>query len=226
VPVRSHPDDDERRRSVVEQSKWVDRPRQDPNHSTWYIERFRAMAAAGDDLDGEARFVDAMVPRRARILDAGCGPGRVGAELARRGHDVVGVDVDPVLIAAAEADHPGATWVVGDLAELDLAGDGIAPGFDVVVCAGNVMTFLAPSTRRGVLSNLRDQLADTGRIVVGFGAGRDYDFDEFRADATRAGLVVEVELATWDLRPFHERSEFLVAILRRGPRGEGERPAR
>ena len=31
-----------------------------PGHSDWYIERFRTMAAEGHDLDGEARFVDAM----------------------------------------------------------------------------------------------------------------------------------------------------------------------
>ncbi|HCE61250.1 MAG TPA: SAM-dependent methyltransferase, partial [Janibacter terrae] len=31
---------------------------EDPNHSQWYIDRFRAMAARGDDLDGEARLVD------------------------------------------------------------------------------------------------------------------------------------------------------------------------
>lgn len=96
---------------MVEQSKWVEMTRQDPNHSTRYIERFRSMAAAGDDLAGEARFVDAMAPRQARILDAGCGPGRVGSALGRLGHHVVGVDVDPVLIAAAEQDHPGPTWV-------------------------------------------------------------------------------------------------------------------
>lgn len=58
------------------------------------------MARAGDDLAGEAKLVDAMVPRRARILDAGCGPGRVGGALAAAGHEVVGVDVDPALIQA------------------------------------------------------------------------------------------------------------------------------
>ena len=62
-------------------------------------------------------------PRAARVLDAGCGPGRVGAFLHALGHTVVGVDVDPVLIVAANADHPGPTWIVGDLAELSLAPD-------------------------------------------------------------------------------------------------------
>ncbi len=73
----------------------------EPGHSEWYIERFRKMAAEGADLGGEARLIDAMVPPRSRVLDAGCGPGRLGAELHARGHTVVGVDVDPALIAAA-----------------------------------------------------------------------------------------------------------------------------
>ncbi len=91
----------------VATSRWVEITRENPDHSTWYVERFRTMAADGDDLDGEARLIDAMVPRGARLLDAGCGPGRVGGRLSVLGHDVVGVDVDPVLIAAAEHDHPG-----------------------------------------------------------------------------------------------------------------------
>lgn len=128
-------------------SAWQKITAANPDHSTWYIERFRAMAASGADLVGEARFIDAMVPRGARILDAGCGPGRHGGYLAQAGHDVVGVDVDPVLIAAAEEDFPGPTWLVGDLAELDLPTRGITEGFDAILCAGNVMAFLAPSTR-------------------------------------------------------------------------------
>jgi 2-polyprenyl-3-methyl-5-hydroxy-6-metoxy-1,4-benzoquinol methylase len=198
---------------VTEQSKWAEITTRDPSHSHWYIERFRSMAEAGDDLDGEARFVDAMAPRNSRILDAGCGPGRVGAALARRGHEVVGVDVDPVLIAAAEQDHPGPTWLVGDLAELDLPALEISEGFDVIVSVGNVLPFLASSTRREVLARLRGHLRPGGRIVIGFGAGRDYDFDDFRADATQVGLVSQVELSTWDLRPIHPEAEFLVSIL-------------
>ena len=36
-----------------------------------------------------------------RTLDLGCGEGRIGAELARRGHTVVGVDSSPGMVAAA-----------------------------------------------------------------------------------------------------------------------------
>jgi SAM-dependent methyltransferase len=185
----------------------------DPGHSHWYVERFRAMAHAGEDLAGEARLVDALAPRGARILDAGCGPGRLGGYLAAAGHDVVGVDVDPVLIAAAEQDHPGPRWLVGDLAELDLPARGVPEQFDVIVSAGNVMSFLAPSTRVPVLRRLRAHLAADGRAAIGFGAGRGYGFDRFLDDAAEAGFTPELLLSTWDLRPFNPPSDFLVALL-------------
>ncbi|MDX5310559.1 MAG: methyltransferase domain-containing protein, partial [Rhodococcus sp. (in: high G+C Gram-positive bacteria)] len=86
-----------------------------------YIERFAELAHAGTDLHGEARFVDVLVPRGARILDAGCGTGRVGLELARRGHRVTAVDLDPVLVEAARS-HPELTVHLADLAQLDLPG--------------------------------------------------------------------------------------------------------
>ncbi len=198
---------------MVEQSIWMRKVQANPEHSTWYIERFRSMARAGEDLAGEARLVDAMAPRGARILDAGCGPGRLGGQLAAAGHDVVGVDVDPALIEAAEQDHPGPRWLVGDLAELDLPGRGIPEPFDIIVSAGNVMTFLAPSTRTQVLTRLRAHLAGDGRAVIGFGAGRDYEFADFFHDAAEAGLRPALLLSTWDLRPFTDDSDFLVAVL-------------
>jgi len=199
--------------SKANPTRWEQKTAVNPSHSTWYVERFRAMAAQGADLAGEARLVDAMLPRGARVLDAGSGPGRVGAELAARGHTVVGVDVDPVLIEAAQADHPGSTWLVGDIAELDLPAAGIAEPFDLVVCAGNVVTFLAPGTEVEVLRRFRAHLAPGGRAVVGFGAGRGYAFDQFFADADDAGLEVQLRLSTWDLRPFTADADFLVAVL-------------
>ncbi|GAA4730831.1 class I SAM-dependent methyltransferase [Modestobacter marinus] len=195
---------------MVELSNWSRMSQEDPAHSPAYVERFRRLAAEGVDLAGEARLVDALLPRGARVLDAGCGPGRVGAVLFDAGHEVVGVDADPVLVAAAEADHPGPRWLVGDLAELDLPEE-----FDGIVCAGNVMAFLAPSTRGEVLRRFRTHLRPDGRAAVGFGAGRGYPFEEFLADAEGAGLTPDVLLSTWDLRPYSPDADFLVAVLRR-----------
>lgn len=199
---------------MVEKSLWMQKVAADPGHSQWYIERFRSMARDGADLHGEARMIDAMAARGSRILDAGCGGGRVSGYLASVGHDVVGVDVDPELIEAAGQDYPGPRWLVSDLAELDLPARGITEPFDIIVSAGNVMAFLAPSTRVEVLARLRAHLAAEGRAVIGFGAGRDYPFGEFLGDAATAGLEPDLLLSTWDLRPLRDDSEFLVAVLR------------
>jgi SAM-dependent methyltransferase len=172
---------------MAEPTRWVTDT--DDGHSQWYVERFRAMAADGADLAGEARLVDAMLPRRARVLDAGCGPGRVGAELHARGHTVVGVDVDPVLIEAAEVDHPGPHWLVADLAHLDLATLGEPEPFDAAVLAGNV-------------------------IVVGFHVNRHLALDEFDRAVADADLVIEHRFATWDLKAWHDDADFAVTVLR------------
>ncbi|MBA4024411.1 MAG: SAM-dependent methyltransferase [Gordonia sp.] len=196
-------------------SQWEEITAADPEHSTRYVERFRELAARGQDIVGEARMVDAMMSRGGRVLDAGCGPGRLGGHLHAAGHTVVGVDVDPVLIAAAQQDYPGPTWQVGDLAELDLPARGIAAGFEVIVCAGNVMAFVAPSTRQAVLAGFARHLAPTGRVVVGFGSGRGYEFTEFFDDAAASGLSIDHRFSTWDLRPFTNSSDFVVAVFSR-----------
>lgn len=182
-------------------------------HSQWYIERFRAMAADGADLVGEARLVDAMLARGSRVLDAGCGPGRVGGYLHAVGHTVVGVDVDPELIAAAEEDHPGPRWIVADLAELDLVPLDEPEPFDAAVVAGNVMAFVAVGTETTVLARLRSHLRPDGFAAVGFHTDR-YDLGDFDRHLADAGFVLEQRFATWDIRPWRPDADFAVSILR------------
>lgn len=199
---------------MYDDGRMSDRPRwftgTKKGHSEWYVERFRSMAAAGDDLTGEARLIDAIVPPRSRILDAGCGPGRTGAELHARGHTVVGVDVDRVLIAAAKEDHPGPTWLVADLAKLALDEE----PFDVAVMAGNVMAFLAPGSEVDVLTRVADHVTPGGRIVTGFHLDRDYSLADFDRDLATAGLTLEQRFATWDLVPFDDAADFAVTFVR------------
>ena len=189
-----------------DENLWSTALRRDPEHAHRYAERWRRLEAAGQDIHGEARLLDAMAARGSRILDAGCGSGRVGGYLARAGHTVTGVDLDPHLIEVARADHPEARWEVGNLAEL-----GLPAPFDLAVCAGNVLTFLAGSERRPALARLAAHLAPEGRLVVGFGLDRGYAFEDFAADVAAAGLRLSARFGTWELRPASE--DFLVGIL-------------
>lgn len=175
-----------------------------------YIARFARLEAEGTDLHGEARTVDAMLPRGARILDAGCGAGRLAAELARRGHQVTGVDLDPVLVAAAR-EYPELTVHEADLATLDLPGE----RFDAVVAAGNVMIFVARGTERQVLERLAAHLVPGGVLVTGFATDYEYGVDEFDADLAAVGLVREHRFATWDLRPWHADAGWAVTVARK-----------
>lgn len=194
---------------------WASVVEADPEHSRRYIERFKEMENKGRDLHGEARLVDAMVPRGARILDAGCGPGRVGGRLAVLGHTVIGVDLDPVLIAEANHAHPGATWVHADLEDLELDAEYVGDGFDLVVSAGNVVPFIRAEGRRSAIGAMARHTAPDGRVVIGFGAGRGYSFETFLDDARAGGLEVDHLASTWDLRPFTDDSDFIVALLGR-----------
>ena len=158
-------------------------------------------------------MADALLGRASRILDAGCGMGRIGGELALRGHHVLGVDLDPILVDAARKDFPEVQWQLGDLSELSLPGQ----TFDLIVCAGNVMTFLSPGTAPIVLANFKKHLATEGRAVIGFGGDRGYAFADFFADVQDAGLCVSGRFATWHLHPFGPDSDYLVALLEHAP---------
>lgn len=186
----------------------------DDNHSNWYIERFRAMAADGADLEGEARLIDAMVAPGSRLLDAGCGPGRLAGALHHRGHTVVGVDADPALITAAEVDHPGPDYLVADLADLDLKSLGQGEPFDAAVLAGNVIAFIAPDTEADVLRHVADHVVDGGFVAVGFHVAK-VPLETVEKAVGEAALAIEHRFATWDLRAWHSEADFAVLILRR-----------
>lgn len=190
---------------------WKEIVAANPEHSENYAQRWKSFVAEGKDINGEARFVDAMAPRGARILDAGCGTGRVGGELARLGHRVTGVDIDPTLIGHAESQFADCTWIVGDLA----AGEVPEGPYDVIVSPGNVITFLAPTGRVPALRAMAGQLADGGRLVIGFGTDRGYHYRQFLEDCASVGLQESLLLSTWDLKPFSPQSGFLIAVLER-----------
>jgi SAM-dependent methyltransferase len=135
-----------------------------------------------------------------RVLDAGCGTGRVAIELARRGFSVVGVDSDATMLAVARTKDPALEWIEADLTDLTAMVDA---EFDLALLAGNVMIFLDPGTEAAALHELGRHLAPGGLLVSGFQirAGR-VSLEEYGRLATAAGFEPVARWATWDREPF------------------------
>jgi 2-polyprenyl-3-methyl-5-hydroxy-6-metoxy-1,4-benzoquinol methylase len=176
--------------------------------SRQYVERFARLEARGVDLHGEARMVDALIAPGSTVLDAGCGTARLGAELARRGHRVTAVDLDPVFVEVARRNTDLAVHQA-DLTTLDLGQQ-----FDVVVAAGNVMVFMTPGTERSALERIVAHLAPGAAFVAGFATDRPYTVDEFDGDLEAVGLSVEQRFSTWDLRPWRADADWAVTVAR------------
>ena len=149
-----------------------------------YDARFETMAARGDNVHGEADAIERLAVehfegRRMDVLDAGCGTGRLGIELARRGHRVVGADLDPDMIERARAKAPDIEWHVADLGTF-----ATQRRFDVIVLAGNIFLFCAPGSQSAIVANLAKQLTPGGVLIAGWS-------QEARPDAYLARHFIE-----------------------------------
>ena len=157
---------------------------------------------------GEADFLARFGP--ATVLDAGCGTGRVAAELARRGVEVVGIDRDPSMIATARQLAPDVEFRVAEVADV-----AVGRMFDLVVMAGNVPLFTPEGTQPALVAGCARHLVPGGRLVAGFQLGRGYTVGQYDLDCGAAGLVPELRCATWDGDPFDPSGDYAVSVHRR-----------
>lgn len=174
-----------------------------------YAAMMRQHVASGADVHGEARLLQRLLsqaspaPHR-RVLEAGCGTGRVAIELARQGYDVVGVDVDPSMVTEGRVDAEtagvGVHWVVGDLLDVADLTAGHGP-FGLVAAPGNVMVYLAPGTEPDVVAALASVLAPGGHLVVGFATDRGVSAEDYLRWCAAVGLTLVAHHATWDGDP-------------------------
>jgi SAM-dependent methyltransferase len=185
-----------------------------------YAERLAARAREGGDPHGEATFCTSRLSSGARVLDAGCGTGRVAVRLDELGFSVVGVDVDESMLAVARRVAPHLAWRRADLDGL-AAGDldGVT-GFDLVVMAGNVVPLLAPGTVRSAVSSLVALLRPGGLLVAGFGLDPAHlpagcpvtPLSEYDEACGAVGLSLRERFSTWEGAPFEPSSEYAVSV--------------
>lgn len=194
-------------------SRW--QARDDVPRGDTYDQRWRDLEASGAAIHGEADLVSTFEP--ASVLDAGCGTGRVAIELARRGCDVVGVDLDSRMLTSALEKAPELSWIEADLADVAVTTTttGERRRFDIVVAAGNVMIFLQPGTEATVVANLAAHLNHGGRLISGFQLkARRLGLDDYDRSCAAAGLTLEARWATWDRDAFVEGGDYAVSVHR------------
>jgi SAM-dependent methyltransferase len=185
---------------------------------TWdgdsYQARFDALAASGRHVHGEADLVASYLddpPAARRVLDAGCGTGRVAVELASREVDVVGVDRDEAMLATARRQAPHLSWVQADLATMELE-----RSFDVVVLAGNVLLFTDPGAEAATVAGCGRHLVPGGLLVAGFSLDRGYDVATYDDHCADADLELVERFATWERSPYREGvDDYAVSVHRR-----------
>jgi SAM-dependent methyltransferase len=179
-----------------------------PSRGDLYERSYELRAAAGEDVHGEANFVTRFSP--GSVLDAGCGTGRVGRELHRRGVDVVGVDLDAEMLETARSRCPSASWIEGDISAIDLGRT-----FDIVLMAGNVINFVIPEFRRQALENLVHHLNPGGLLINGHSIRPDGCPPALLAIwAEAAGLEPVERWSTWDQDPFADNSDYSLTVHR------------
>jgi SAM-dependent methyltransferase len=125
----------------------------------------------GSFVRGIAADVTAVAPDGARVLEVGCGPGRLSIRLARQhGLEVTGLDLDPAMIqrARANADRRGdgqarrPSFLVGDVAALAFPDS----SFDLVVSTLSLHHWADPTAG----------LAEIGRVLRPGGRALVWDF--------------------------------------------------
>ncbi|HVC74960.1 MAG TPA: class I SAM-dependent methyltransferase [Candidatus Micrarchaeaceae archaeon] len=173
-----------------------------------YERTYELRAAAGEEVHGEANFVSRFSPTS--VLDAGCGTGRVGRELHRRGVDVVGIDLDAEMLETARARCGSVEWIEGDISAMNLGRT-----FDIVLMAGNVINFVIPERRQRALENLVKQVRPAGLLINGHSIRPDgCPQARFEAWAEALDLELVERWSTWDQDPFTERSEYGLTVHR------------
>jgi len=140
--------------------------------SDWQLEFFRGvaldcwrLAVTPDQTRAEAEFLQKALNAResSSLLDVPCGNGRHSNELAKRGHNVTGVDLSEEFIAEARNASVSlpARWIAGDMRQLPWRAE-----FDGAFCFGNSFGYLDPEQARVFLVAVARALKPDSRFAI------------------------------------------------------------
>lgn len=140
------------------------------------------------DLAGDSEDIDFYLALAGhggqKVLELGCGTGRLAIPIAQAGNEVVGVDNDPHMLERARTAWAAASGPVGsslELLEADLLTLDLARRFDLVVLGLNMLPALAGrEAQAAALGVAARHLAPRGRLTLD------------------VGLPAPAELAGWD----------------------------
>jgi SAM-dependent methyltransferase len=134
------------------------------------------------------------------ILDIGCGTGRVALELAASGHEVVGVDADPALVATLEQRASAAALPVRAIAADARSFTAPTPpgsdAFPLAILPMQVAQLLGgPVGRARTLTSVSRQLAPGGLLAIALAD----PFDAVEPGEARPPLPDVLEIDGWVL---------------------------
>lgn len=157
-----------------------------------------------------------------KVIDAGCGAGRLSVHLSDAGLAVTGVDLSPEMVRIAQRLHPGFTFEVGELTDLpaeDAAADGILAWYSIIHSAPAAMPEIAREfwrvLRPGGLALIAFQ-AGSGHRTLERAYGHDVELraelhapDDVARRFTEQGFVPEAQL----VRAARETEKHPQAVL-------------
>lgn len=139
---------------------------------------------------------------RGRLLDVGCGRGGPAALAARRGYDVIGVDLVPYNLACAFAGRPARnppSFAVGDATSLPLRSDGVDAAMAV-----------------DALVYVPEKAAAFGELARVLGDGRPAVVTDLVAATGADDEALDAFAAAWDMPPPPTLDDYLAAVAAGG----------
>ncbi len=125
-----------------------------------YADQMRVSPLAAADV----AFCEHAFPTPGKLIDLGCGTGRLCVHFAAKGYECIGVDLSEDMLAKARENEPRVKWVKGNLVELS---ELPAASFNYAACLFSTLGMVRGNDNRAkVVANAFRLLKPGGRFVL------------------------------------------------------------